>query len=108
MPVFLAVFKRFGEQFGGPLSFPLAGWTLAVDLPARAPGLQERLRELDDVVAAAGGRVYLAKDVRMAGEHLREMYPRLGELHQLRERVDPHGTLRSDLALRLGLVEAAA
>ena len=44
----------------------------------------------------------------MAGEHLREMYPRLGELHQLRERVDPHGTLRSDLALRLGLVEAAA
>jgi len=103
MPVFLAVFKRFGEQFGGPLSFPLAGWTLAVDLPAGAPGVQDRLRELDDVVAEAGGRVYLAKDVRMAGEHLREMYPRLGEFRVLRERIDPQGVLRSDLALRLGL-----
>jgi decaprenylphospho-beta-D-ribofuranose 2-oxidase len=108
MPVYLAVFKRFGEQFGGPLSFPLAGWTLAVDLPARAPGLRERLAAIDDVVAAAGGRVYLTKDVRMAREHLEVMYPRLGEFRALRERVDPHGVLRSDLALRLGLAEPAA
>ncbi len=39
LPVYLAVFKRFGAQFGGPLSFPIEGWTLAVDVPASAPGL---------------------------------------------------------------------
>ncbi len=43
LPVYLAVFKRLGDQFGGPLSFPLAGWTLAVDLPAAAPGARATL-----------------------------------------------------------------
>ena len=40
LPVYLAVFKRFGPRYGGPLSFPMEGWTLAVDLPASAPGLR--------------------------------------------------------------------
>jgi decaprenylphospho-beta-D-ribofuranose 2-oxidase len=108
LPVYLAVFKRFGPAFGGPLSFPLEGWTLAVDLPAGAPGLRTALDELDELVAAAGGRVYLAKDARLRRDVLAAMYPGLGEFHAQRARVDPEGLLRSDLARRLGLCEPAA
>jgi decaprenylphospho-beta-D-ribofuranose 2-oxidase len=103
LPVYLAVFKRFGPEFGGPLSFPLEGWTLAIDLPAAAPGLRAALDELDELVAGCGGRVYLSKDVRLRRDMLRAMYPELDRFHAQRARVDPEGVLRSDLARRLGL-----
>jgi decaprenylphospho-beta-D-ribofuranose 2-oxidase len=107
LPVYLAVFKRFGARFGGSLSFPLQGWTLAVDIPAAAPGLRPALDELDEVVAGCGGRVYLSKDARLRREALETMYPQLDSFHALRARVDPGGALRSDLARRLGLCRAA-
>ncbi len=107
LPVFLAVFKRFGAAFGGPLSFPLEGWTLAIDMPADAPGLGPALDELDELVAGCGGRVYLAKDARLRGELLETMYPRLSEFRGVHARVDPAGLLRSDLSVRLGLCEGA-
>jgi decaprenylphospho-beta-D-ribofuranose 2-oxidase len=107
LPVYLAVFKRFGAAFGGPLSFPIEGWTLAVDLPAAAPGLAPALDELDQIVAGCGGRVYLTKDVRMRGEVFAAMYPLLDRFHDQRARVDPDGVMRSDLARRVGLCGAA-
>jgi decaprenylphospho-beta-D-ribofuranose 2-oxidase len=106
LPVYLAVFKRLGASFGGPLSFPLEGWTLAADLPADAPGLGEGLDALDELVAGCGGRVYLSKDVRLRPDVLRVMYPELERFEAQRARVDPDGVLRSDLARRLGLCEA--
>jgi decaprenylphospho-beta-D-ribofuranose 2-oxidase len=107
LPVYLAVFKRFGPAFGGPLSFPLEGWTLAADLPAGAPGLREALDELDELVAGCGGRVYLTKDARLQPATMEAMYPELDRFRALRERVDPERVLRSDLARRLGLCETA-
>jgi decaprenylphospho-beta-D-ribofuranose 2-oxidase len=103
LPVYLAVFKRFGPSFGGPLSFPLEGWTLAADLPAAAPGLGPALDELDELVAGCGGRVYLSKDARMRREAVCAMYPQLARFQALRTRVDPEDVLRSDLAKRLEL-----
>jgi decaprenylphospho-beta-D-ribofuranose 2-oxidase len=47
--------------------------------------------------------VYLAKDARVRPEHLAAMYPRLDEWRAVRHRLDPDGTLQSDLARRLGL-----
>jgi decaprenylphospho-beta-D-ribofuranose 2-oxidase len=99
---FLAVIKRMGRE-GGPLSFPMPGWTLALDLPAGRSSLRATLDRLDDLVAQAGGRVYLSKDARLRPELLRVMYPRLDEWLAVRERLDPDAVMRSDLGRRLGL-----
>lgn len=102
-PGLLTVLKRFGEANPAPLSFPAAGWTLAVDIPARIPELGRLLDDLDDVVAGSGGRVYLAKDSRLRSETLAAMYPRIDRWRSMRATLDPRGVFRSDLARRLAL-----
>jgi decaprenylphospho-beta-D-ribofuranose 2-oxidase len=102
-PSFVTVLKRFGPGDDGLLSFPIPGWTLALDFPARTPGLARLLDWLDTLVLEAGGRVYLAKDSRVPASVLARMYPRLEEFRKLCALLDPARLFNSDLARRLAL-----
>ena len=100
---FLAVLKRFGAAGNGMLSFPMPGYTLALDLPVRDAGLFELLDRLDEVVVRTGGRVYLAKDCRLSPGTFRAMYPRYDEWLAFKRAVDPGNRFSSSLSRRLGL-----
>ena len=102
---FLAVLKRFGAANPGPLSFPIPGCTLALDLPAGSRGLAGLLHGLDEVVLDAGGRHYLAKDSHTTPAAIRRGYPRLAEWQAVRASVDPAGVWASDQSRRLRLLD---
>ena len=96
---FLTVIKRFGPQ-EGMLSFPMPGYTLALDFPI-TPDLFPLLDRLDQTVLARGGRVYLAKDSRMKPETFKAMYSEFPRWYAIKRRVDPDNRFSSSLSRRL-------
>jgi len=103
LPVFMTVLKRFGPGNPAPLSFPQAGWQLAVDIGVARAGIAELLAGFDRLVLDAGGRHYLAKDASLTPAAFRRGYPRLGEWQAVQRRVDPAGVWASDQSRRLRL-----
>ena len=103
---FLGTLKRFGPASGTYLSFPLPGWSLAVDMPAGRPDLHHVLDDLDHRVAEAGGRVYLCKDSRLSRDAFAGMYGSgLAGWRAAQAALDPESRFRSDLGRRLALVD---
>jgi decaprenylphospho-beta-D-ribofuranose 2-oxidase len=98
---FLTVLKKLGPS-SGTLSFPSPGYTLALDLPLR-PGVLNFLDELDRIVVAGRGRLYLAKDARQSRATFEAGYPGLQRFRDMRRLVDPTSRIQSQLSERLGI-----
>jgi hypothetical protein len=99
---FLAVIKLFGKENNNYLSFPMEGYTIALDFKIQ-PKLFPLLDELDYLVADHGGRLYLAKDVRMRQEFCRKSYPRWELFSKMRQDLKMNKKFSSLQSRRLGL-----
>lgn len=99
---FLAVLKLMGPGGEGMLSFPRAGYTLALDFPLRA-GTAALYAELEAITRDFGGRLYLTKDALMQAESLAAGYPRLEEFREVLAGLPAPGHFHSMQSQRLGL-----
>jgi len=99
---FLAVIKLFGKENKNYLSFPMEGYTVALDFKIQ-PNLFPLLDELDLIVVDHGGRLYLAKDVRMRQEIFRKSYPGWEKFFRMREELKMKAKFNSFQSRRLGL-----
>ncbi len=99
---FLAVLKVFGKQNANFLSFPMEGYTLALDFKVE-DGLFELLDALDAMVLDYGGRIYLTKDARMSDRTFKKSYVNWESFQELRERYGALGKFASRQSQRLGL-----
>lgn len=70
---FLAVLKLYGKQNENTLSFPMEGYSLALDLKV-SKSVFELLDRLDEIVENFGGRVYLSKDARLSKNSFNKTY----------------------------------
>ena len=100
MGTFVTVLKYFGKQPEGLISFPMEGYTLALDFPV-SDSLFPFLNQLDEIVLKAGGRLYLSKDSRMSPEMFRAGYPGLSAFLEVKNRLDPSGKIQSAQSKRL-------
>jgi FAD/FMN-containing dehydrogenase len=98
----LAVLKVFGAANENHLSFPIDGYTLALDFKA-TPAALTLADELDRPVVDAGGRLYLTKDSRMSDATFRASYDRIDEFEAIRKQYGAAGVFVSEQSRRLGL-----
>lgn len=99
---FLAVLKLYGKENKNYLSFPLQGYSLALDFKIE-PGVFKLLDELDQIVIAHEGRIYLSKDARMSKDIFESGYPNADAFRALREKHKMNATFNSLQSQRLGL-----
>ena len=99
---FLAVLKTFGKQNANYLSFPIEGYTLALDFKV-TESIFALMDQLDQLVLQYGGRLYLAKDARMSEATFKTSYPNWQEFEAVRERYQAIGKFASLQSKRLGL-----
>lgn len=106
---FLNVLKKFGKgQSQSMLSFPMKGYTFAIDFPVRQ-SLRELTDTLDRMVVDRGGRIYLGKDAMLRDLNLfKKMYPRWEEWARIKQTYDPENKYSSNLSKRLNLESLGA
>ena len=100
---FLTVLKKFGHKGSGYLSFPMPGWTLAMDFSSNSNNLSQVTQALDKLVISSGGRVYLTKDSTSSPDSIELMYSDLEKWKSIKKKMDPSNFWQSDQSRRLKL-----
>ncbi len=94
---FLCVLKCFGEQKPkGLLSFPMSGFTLALDFPNRGKKTIDLLHCLYKITLEADGRIYPAKDSCLTPEMFQQGF---SHIEQFSSHI--HGNFTSDFWQRI-------
>ncbi len=99
---FLAVLKLYGKANKNYLSFPIEGYSLALDFKIEK-GLFELLDNLDQIVIKYGGRIYLTKDVRVSKENLEKGYEHIDKFRALRKAYKMDKKFQSLQSKRVGI-----
>lgn len=98
----LAVLKRLGRGRAGVLSFPIEGYTLAVDF-RESEKARALISALIDTTIAGKGKIYLAKDSVSTERQAKALYPEWRSWAEEVTKHDPEGHMQTDLVRRLGL-----
>lgn len=99
---FLAVLKLYGKANENWLSFPMEGYSLALDFKIEK-GLFELLDRLDEIVLKHKGRIYLTKDVRVGKETFEQGYPDIEKFRQYRKENKMDSKFQSLQSKRVGI-----
>ena len=99
---FLAVLKLYGKANSNWLSFPIEGYSLALDFKIEK-GLFELLNQLDEIVLKYNGRIYLTKDVRVSKETFEQGYPEIEKFRTFRKENKMDSKFQSLQSKRVGI-----
>ncbi len=99
---FLAVIKAFGKSNNNLLSFPMEGYTLALDFKIDKD-IFVLLERLDKIVLEYGGRIYLTKDARMSESTFKSSYHKYGIFRKVREKYKAFDKFKSMQSIRLNM-----
>ena len=99
---FLAVLKLYGPENENYLSFPLEGYSLALDFKIEE-GLFKLLDKLDEIVVKHKGRIYLAKDVRVSKNVFEQGYPQVSRFRAIRKKYKMNEKFNSLQSMRIGI-----
>ena len=99
---FLAVLKLYGVENKNYLSFPLEGYSLALDFKIEK-GIFELLNTLDKIVIKYNGRIYLSKDVRVTKRVFEKGYPQIEKFREIRKKYKLDSAFSSLQSKRVGI-----
>lgn len=99
---FTSVLKLMGDQNQNTLSFPIKGYTLALDFP-RDQNIFKLLDKLDEIVIKYNGRVYLTKDARLKKDSFIQMYKNYKIFYEFRKKNNLLDKICSNQSKRLDI-----
>ena len=97
---FLAVLKLYGKENNNLLSFPMNGYSLALDFKNNKENIK-LVSSLTDYIIGIKGRVYLTKDSVMTYEQFNKSYKNIAKFKSLREKYNLNKTFVSLQSKRL-------